>query len=141
MEQSVAPQAWRDEFYALFEIKRSISGLTYDDVYTSLSQRVRQEEKSFASKMYHTINNDSPIIDQQVLSKLKIPNRSKKGMALTIYNDLRDAYCKNGGLIDDAKRDQLANQFDSLCIQHGIDASDLSQISLVKKIDFYLWAM
>ncbi len=131
---------WYNSFYDTFDKVRAMKNIDFCDVYKILSKQTGRDEKSFSSKMYHTINNNSPIIDQNVLKGLKIKGRSKKGNGIAIYKELWNEYYKNNGLIDCAKRDNLSDQFDSLCRRGGIKVSDLSKISLVKKIDFYLWA-
>lgn len=132
--------AWYKNFYDTFDAVKTMKNIDFCDVYKIFSKLTGRDEKSFSSKMYHTINNNSPIIDQNVLKGLKIRGRSKKGNGIAIYNELWIEYYKNNGLIDCAKRDNLSEQFDGLCCRGGIKVSDLSKISLVKKIDFYLWA-
>lgn len=133
-------ESWYNDFYNTFDEEKKRKNTGFSNVYNDLSKKTGRDEKSFSSKMYHTMNNTSPIIDKNVLKGLKIPGRSKKGNGLAIYGSLWDEYYKTGGLIDCAKRDELSKQFDDLCIKYGMQNTSLNTISLVKKIDFYLWA-
>lgn len=75
----------------------------------------------------HTINNDSPIIDQNVLRGLKI----KGNNPIEVFRDLDIVYKKT--LLPKAKAQNFFNEFDTAFPK-------AKNISEVKKIDFYLWA-
>lgn len=124
---------WRKVFYNLFEELKTNTDVKFADIYEKFTARLKaynidRKEKSFVSKMLHTINDDSYIIDQNVLKGLNI----KGNDAVKIYDELKDIYNKN--LLPEANKSGFFADFDAQ-FPSGAD------ISKVKKIDFYLWAL
>ena len=119
---------WRKEFYDLFEQNKNNKNISFDDIYDELLKKTGKREKSFVSKLVHTINNDSPIIDQNVLRGLGI----KGNNPIAIFNNLETEYKRT--LLPDAKAQNFFNDFDTAFPKAKL-------ISDVKKIDFYLWVL
>lgn len=126
-------EKWRKVFYDLFEDLKANKSVQFDVAFNEFTQRLKacsmnNAEKSFVSKMVHTINNDSPIIDGNVLKGLHI----KGNEAVKIYSDLREIY--TNALLPNAEAKGFFVDFNKK-FHNGAD------ISNVKKIDFYLWAL
>lgn len=124
---------WRRVFYGLLEELKTNKDVKFADLYAEFTARLKacnmeKKEKSFVSKMLHTINNDSCIIDKNVLKGLGI----KGNDPVKIYDKLKDIY--NGILLPEADKSGFYADFDEQ-FPSGTD------ISKVKKIDFYLWAL
>lgn len=118
---------WQKAFYDIFERNRNNKEATFADLYNELFNAVGKREKSFVSKMLHTINDSSPIIDKNVLSGLNI----KKKNPVDVYNTLESIY--KGNLIPMADGVGFFDDFDK-------QFPSGKGMSKVKKIDFYLWA-
>lgn len=118
---------WQKAFYDIFEGNRNSKKATFADLYNELFNAVGKREKSFVSKMLHTINDSSPIIDKNVLSGLSIKEKDP----VKIYDALESIYKNN--LIPMADGVNFFNDFD----KQFPSGKDMSK---VKKIDFYLWA-
>lgn len=126
-------EKWRKVFYDLFDGLKANKSVQFDAAFNEFTKRLQacnmnSAEKSFVSKMVHTINNDSPIIDGNVLKGLHI----KGNDAVKIYSDLREIYTNE--LLPNAEAKGFFADFDKK-FPNGAD------ISKVKKIDFYLWAL
>lgn len=120
-------QQWRDSFYDIFQRNRGNQKVEFNDLYKEVSKAVKRQEKSFVSKMLHTINDSSPIIDRNVLRGLEI----KANDPVVIYDELKSRY--KDVLIPTATKTGFFSDFDA-------KFSSGATISAVKKIDFYLWA-
>lgn len=137
-----------DNFFKTFDVyfKKS-KPLNYREILTDLADKTTgtgQIEKSFGSKLLHTLDPNEPIIDKQVIEKLRSCPQTEKYFkkvpkiiksiddAVALHNALKDCY--NGYLIPQAKKANYFDEFD----RRFPSAKDISEI---KKIDFYLWAM
>lgn len=118
---------WQKAFYDIFERNRNNKKATFADLYNELFDAVGKREKSFISKMLHTINDSSPIIDKNVLSGLNIKEKNP----VDVYNTLESIYKDN--LIPMAGGVGFFDDFDK-------QFPSGKGMSKVKKIDFYLWA-
>lgn len=197
------------ELYASFCAKYSCVKYKKEDIFhiiaTILSNISGDNEKSFSSKILHTLDNDSPIIDSNLTKGLHLPKES-----IPAYMALIEKYfdastvevggapyspsSRKGGLVEIAKEDKWDTEFNGLCKAQylsilgdkkatqrkrikeiledicqdsgvagstikarfapdnweeavgqmkelGVDIEkQIADISLVKKIDFYLWA-
>ena len=132
--------------------------ITYANVIDKFYPR---NEKSFSSKILHTIYPDKPIIDQKALAKLEmdidfkkdypIPSLLKKKAGKGKYRiiigndtvaDSKSFYCNLENYYNTLKTDPATKKylvdFDNWCKNTaGID--DPSRISDIKKIDFWMW--
>lgn len=140
-----------DELINLAETQK----LTYADVLNKLQPINNSVEKSFASKIFHTIYSDKPIIDKNVLKKLsteqqfngiiKMKKDRKTGQsvfnpaakydiqeAIDLYKEL-ELYYDNLISANQQYLDDFENEFTKM----GLPA--YAQISKTKMIDFYLW--
>lgn len=130
-----------DEYY---NHKKSVS---YRNILEDLKNPLTgtgRVETSFASKLLHTIDNDEPIIDSEVVKKLSLCFCTSKyfisirkkpktiDQAVDLYNALKACYFDY--LLPLAKKSNYFAVFDALF-------PSLQRISDVKKIDFYIWAM
>lgn len=129
--------------------------LIYSDVLNKLQPINNSVEKSFASKIFHTIYPDKPIIDKNVLKKLsteqqfsgiiKMKKDRKTGQsvfnpdakytiqeAVNLYSAL-ESYYNNLISINEQYLTNFKNEFTKM----GLPA--YAQISDTKMIDFYLW--
>lgn len=158
---------------------------TYTKIYNFLSYMSGHNEKSFSSKILHTLCDNSPIIDSNILGGFGISAQENKGIisskkAMGSYKKLFDWYYntshttivkkksktviydedegfishvqnKIGNFETDIKTEcwdiysksiKLQKSFSKDFKTLGINnvTSELNKISLVKKIDFYLWA-
>lgn len=135
--------------------------ITYANVIDKFNPR---NEKSFSSKILHTIYPDKPIIDQKVLAKLEGDIDFKKYYPTPLlvkrksgkdkygkdkYNiiigkdnvtDSKSFYCNLEAYYDILKRQpstiSYIDDFNNWCKTQGID---LRFISDTKKIDFWMW--
>ena len=92
------PQAWLDRFYQYFESVKNEDALTIREALIAIagcSAEKPQVELSFASKMLHTINPNSPIFDKYVAKTLGLPKitpsrnfGNRLGCAVEIYGML-----------------------------------------------------
>lgn len=141
--------AKKTNYYKIFDnyAKKALSTYTYKNVVTALADPVTgmgHVEKSFGSKILHTLKPDEPIIDSIVLNNLQAdPNTAPflEGVikpkytiaeAVNLYNALKDCYKEY--LIPYAKNVGYFDAFDK-------KFPFAKNISEVKKIDFYLWTM
>lgn len=159
-----SPAMMRPLFFNVFsafnEIIKKGNNLNYEMIVIILSKISGMPEKSFASKMLHTFCKDEPIIDSQVIEKIKNENESefkaitkynyslnydikykklplsdKVNMAIELHKCLKKYY--NTLKADPATKTYL-DDFDYWCKNTaGID--DPKLISDTKKIDFWMW--
>ena len=145
-------------FSAFNEIINKGNNLNYEMIVTMLSKISGLPEKSFASKILHTFCKDEPIIDSQVIEKIKnetesefkaitkynysfnydskykkLPLSDKVNMAIELHKCLENYY--NILKSEPATKKYLDN-FDNWCNSQGINPS---RISDTKKIDFWMW--
>ena len=137
--------------------------ITYANVIDKFDHR---NEKSFSSKILHTIYPDKPIIDQKVLAKLERDIDFKKDYPTPLLvkrksgkdkygkdkyniiigkdkvNDSKSFYCNLEAYYDILKGEpstiSYINDFNKWCKTPNIDI-DPSLISETKKIDFWMW--
>lgn len=142
----------RPIFFKCFEMYRMCSNkkvsISYLDILDGLSFVSGKTEKSFASKILHTLDNDKPILDSKVLQQLKkefsssnfsslIKSKNKKYTlkeANVLYSTIINCY--NNYLVRDAKEQNFEYNFDVF-----FKISPPNRITLIKKIDFYLWVL
>lgn len=126
LKESFKTPAMQLVFYELFQSIRELyngresqstdNSIVYKYICTIISRVAGRTEKSFSSKILHTLNADSPIIDSNVLDELKISKDPQTvNDAVVIYNNLLSEYTKNGGLLDSASQAKWFNAFDDLC--------------------------
>lgn len=159
----------------------------YKEIFILLSHIAGQNERSFSSKILHTLCNNSPIIDNNVLKALSINDDDKNedidlAQAVRIYNKLLDRYYSKNDFDFPKKKEKkysgkgfvhylnqgFYDEFNNVCLQYINDNSasfngifddmkrsfnksgkelkseiekQIKNISEVKKIDFYLWAL
>ena len=126
----------QEAFYRLFQSIRDLYDKKYNrydlfkNITTIISAIAGDNEKSFSSKILHTLDNDSPIIDSNVLSGLRITSttpykdlRREYLYGSNIYKEyekpifdpsLSLSYC--GGLIPIAIKDNWDVSFKELCL-------------------------
>lgn len=159
----------------------------YSYIYNLLSHVSGYNEKSFSSKVLHTLCNDSPIIDRNILGGFGMSAQEKKGTIssqkatevykklwgfyysssdtaiikkkknkseITVYKEKKGfiGYIQENEYIDVKK---FKRDFKEMCNREEFKKSflqdfelleirdvdkELDKISLVKIIDFYLWA-
>ena len=134
-------------FYNVFVAYKGKAEFSYADILKDLANPATgtgRVEKSFASKMLHSLKNDEPIIDSVVIKKLLADPGTKKyftsklkpsytqAEAVQLHNELKNCYYKC--LIPMAKRTNFFDDFD-------IFFPNAAAISNIKKIDFYLWTV
>lgn len=139
----------RANYYKIFDdyAKNSMSTCSYVNIVTCLANSIigtNRIEKSFGSKMLHTLKPDEPIIDSIVIDNLQddpntapyLKNVVKSSYTITdavnLHNALKDCYKQY--LIPYAKNVKYFDAFD-------MAFPFAKHISEVKKIDFYLWTM
>ena len=136
----------KTNFYNVFAKYKAKSNFLYADILKDLANTTTgtgRVEKSFASKMLHSLKNDEPIIDSVVIKKLTADPDTKKyftsklklsytqAEAIQLYNELKACY---NCLIPIAGKMRFFYEFDMIFPK-------AANISKVKKIDFYLWAV
>lgn len=160
---------------------------TYSYIYNLLSYMSGYNEKSFSSKILHTLCNESPIIDSNILGGFGMSAQEEKGTissrkATAVYEKLFSFYYSTSrteitktkkdkskiivykedkgfiGYIQENKNigvKKFKSDFNKICNEERVVkaflqdfkelkindvTSELNNISLVKMIDFYLWA-
>lgn len=123
--------AMQEVFYRLFQSICELYNTKYNrclnfkNIETIISSVAGDKEKSFSSKILHTLDNDSPIIDSNVLKGLKLQSSPE------LYKDLCNEYLygnkikgifgnklsqtNSGGLIAIAKAEKWDDRFWMLC--------------------------
>ena len=110
---------------------------TFEEAINEIYKRTGEVHYSFASKLVHTLNNDSPILDQHVLRLMgfqinKSKNAKKKiDYYCTIYNTIKDEYLqyKNTNYMI-----KCIKQFDTMYPTY-------SDVSYFKKIDCLIFRL
>lgn len=137
LSEGIKHQINKDAYFKVFEELRNNANITYDELLNKISSVIKknnqnntnkdhENQKVFASKMLHTMNNNEIIIDMNVSKCFGIRYRN---MPQFSYDYLK------GNIIDylnnheEAKR--IIELFDSKYPNSGI--------SDIKKIDFVLW--
>ncbi len=136
-------------FSAFNEINKKGYQLNYEMIVTMLSKISGMTEKSFSSKMLHTLCKDEPIIDSKVIGKIQDKKSNFKlatGYAQSLYAanytlpmaiDLHDCLKKYYGILKkDASTILYISEFDNWCKGKGINSKLISD---TKKIDFWMW--
>jgi hypothetical protein len=98
---------------------------------------------SFATKLLHTINNDSPIFDSMVSKIIKMDvkgnNKNEKiNSCIKIQNYLKDLYKK---LITDTKIQQVISNFRTKFSVQIKEMSDKKIMSDTKILDSIIWSL
>ena len=126
---------WREKYYKIFEEMINDCQNSFDKILYAIFKQTGRVEASFSSKMLASINSNSPIWDSNVLSNLGLPQPKGKGEqklvnAIQIFHQLELIY---NDLLADADLQFLIDEFDK-CFPQA------KNISIVKKIDFYIWS-
>ena len=138
-------------FSAFNEICRNGYKLNYEMVITVLAKISGMPEKSFSSKILHTLDVNEPIIDSQLIRKIQNNTsefKLKTGysqslyatnytllMAIDLHNCLKKYY---DILKSEPSTISYINDFNKWCKTPNIDIVP-SLISETKKIDFWMW--
>lgn len=123
--------AMQEVFYRLFQSVCELYNTKYNrclnfkNIETIISSVAGDKEKSFSSKILHTLDNNSPIIDSNVLKGLKLQSRPEPYKDLCneyLYgNKIKDIFANklsqtnSGGLIAIAKAEKWEDSFLILC--------------------------
>lgn len=151
--------AMRDIFYRVFQSLKSLNAIYWVNqnnlnelfvyITTILSEIAGDKEKSFPSKILHTLYYDSPIIDSNVIGGLDL-----KGDAVDVYNNLSNRYFndksiyikneaqpyspKDGtGLLALADEDGWYDRFNEICkncINKSLEQKDKRVVEIFKEI-------
>lgn len=123
-----------DEYYSYMNKckLKELKDINFEIVFLHFKEIFKKNEASFSSKLLHTINNESPIIDSIVLKNLNLLNEFKKkdSNKIEIYNKIVLIYTDL--LIE---YPYLIDEFDKKF------PKEKELISNIKKIDFILWKM
>lgn len=136
-------------FSAFNELYKKGYKFNYEMVITVLSKISGMPEKSFSSKILHTLDVNEPIIDSQLIRKIQNKTSEFESstayahnlyatkytllMAIELHNCLKKYY---GILKGEPSTKLYINDFDIWCKTQRID---LNFISDTKKIDFWMW--
>lgn len=126
---------WQHVYYDIMERGKTIQP-NFESVLRELYKKTGRVEASFASKLLHTLNNDSPIWDKYVLQNLglKIPicNGEKKIQnTIFLYQQIVQWYEK---ALSTVEIGQKLLEFDEAFPEY-------KWFSKTKKLDFLLWQM
>lgn len=137
LSEGIKHQINKDAYFRVFESIRSNKTISYDEVLQRINDAIKynnqnndfkdhENQKVFASKMLHTINNDEIIMDMNVSKCFEIRYRN---MPQFSYDYLK------GNIMDYLNSNEEAKRI--------IKLFDLkypnNSISNIKKIDFVLW--
>lgn len=128
-------QAWQREYFGLMDRYAKRKGVAFGEILLRLWQKTGRLECSFASKMLATLDDSMPIWDGRVLSalSLKLTGKTpeeKLSNAVLLYERIVSWY---GEFQKTEQAFEMVRRFDETF-------PGLSEISSVKKIDFFLWA-
>ncbi len=128
------PVYFRNEYYSCLFSNKNNKDLKYEDVIKKLSKITNKEEKSFSSKLLHTINPTKyPIIDRIVSNFIGLKatpySRDKIEDALIRYEKVTSFY---KSFIETNNYKECISYFDN----NFAYAKDISNL---KKIDFLIW--
>lgn len=136
-------------FSAFVEMKQKFINVEYTTVLILLSRVTGITEKSFSSKILHTLYTDKPILDSKVIAKLKNnlvsefttktgysgPVLTKNTCSIDEAIDFYDKVC-NYYLLLVATNTNYINDFNNWLTSIGISHNSISN---TKKIDFWMW--
>jgi hypothetical protein len=128
------PAKYYTDYYQYLTDHRSDVTLDFPTVLKHFHDKFGSIEKSFSSKLLHTIKSDSPIWDSKVLAKLKLKapkqnSSDKLNETIAIYTTLCEIY-----------KDASKTAEWEIAVKQFNTAYPNSKINEVKKIDFILWA-
>ncbi len=151
-------EEWQKEYYSIFESMKGKAktneSVCFEEILCNIYSRTKRVEKSFASKMFATIDPDKPIIDSRVENffalsgiELKDPNTDLKlreydysytdtdmdklSVVISEYRGLEKWY-KDYLKTDDAE--ELVKRFES-------SFPSFSHFSRIRKTDYFLWLL
>lgn len=124
----------QEAFYRLFQSicelydKKYYKCESFKNITTIISSIAGDNEKSFSSKILHTLDNDSPIIDSNVLGGLKLKSQDTYRDLCQEYLHGLNIYQKqifganlslnySGGLMQIAQKDKWHCSFNNLCLE------------------------
>ena len=127
--------AWRNSYFCLMEKFRKRKGVSFGEILRALHKETGQVEASFASKMLATLDDRMPIWDSRVLAALSIKSggktaEEKMDNAIRRYDRITKWYVD---FQNSERATGMIREFDEAF-------PGLRGISVVKKIDFLLWA-
>jgi hypothetical protein len=133
---------WDSIYFSFMEKHKTDNTLTFEQVLRHLRDKTESHwiEKSFASKLLHTINRDKPIWDTHVMKALGVEEEIKIAMEVeeeeTKFERVLEIYDRLVRWYDEFKNSENAKMM--------VTAFDKSfrayaGISETKKIDFILW--
>ena len=144
-----------DHFMALLRpgnVLPSIGDAMTDIINTDLPPERQTADLSYASKAFHTVNNNLPIYDSRVKSFFRLPGRDGNNVherilnAVGCYERLCRIYDNRGANGLDRLLDEYARlmgvQMEPESLQwrdRRFTLNDAMRISAVKKIDFMIW--
>ena len=133
---------WSDkmkkQFFILLSEKQADLKIILSELYKIPTLRGKNSiQFSFATKLLHTINNDSPIFDSMVGKIIKMDvkgnNKDEKiNSCIEIQNYLKESYKK---LITDAKIQQAISDFRT---KFGVEIKEMSD---TKILDSIIWSL
>lgn len=144
-------QLFFDVFSAFDQMKKKHIKVTYAMILIMLSEISGMTEKSFASKILHTLYESKPIIDKKVIDKLnkesvsefiettqcRVPVSSSYvysiDSAIELYKRFETYYTC---LSADPNTKKYIKEFDLWLEKQGYSKSSISD---TKKIDFWMW--
>ena len=127
---------WRERYYKIFEEKIQNNQNCFENILRAIFEQTGRVEASFSSKMLASIKPSSPIWDSNVLKNLGLSQPKGKGEkklfnAIQIFHQLELIY---NDLLADADLHFYIEEFDKTF-------PSAKNISIVKKIDFYIWSL
>ena len=137
LSEGIKHQINKDAYFRVFESIRNNKNIIYDEALQKINDAIKhnnqnndfkdhENQKVFASKMLHTINNDEIIMDMNVSKCFGIRYRTSPQFS---YDYLKNNIMEYLDSHEEAKR--IIKLFDLKYPNNGI--------SDVKKIDFVLW--
>ncbi len=109
-----------------------ISHISFEEIFSYIKSKTNRNEASFSSKLMHTIDNHSPILDRYVLQNLELYRQylSKNTDKIALFYQMKNII--NGMLLNS---NDVINKFDH------VFPNEATQITKEKKLDFILWQM
>jgi len=123
--------SFKNKYFKFMEkVKNDKTNLTFEEVLTSISEKLN--DVSFASKLLHTVNNDMPIWDSNIIKNLGLENDMKniKISRTEIYKNICKIYAE---FLPTTQAKQWIFEFDKIYAKYSNIITD------TKKIDFILW--
>lgn len=126
---------WATAYYDLMRDAETL-GLGFDQVLARLAITTARTEASFASKLFGTLNPDSPIIDSIVLDRIaaRLPAQSVANRQGAIHQLLKDMAALYAAYLATPDGQYLVSEFDRL-----YPAAAKAGVTDVKKLDLVLW--